>query len=101
VTFKEAEELIRNPKNTGFADLIKVATMFFGPPRIRGSHHVFSVPWPGEPYVNLQADGKSAKTYQVRQVQKAIKKLHEIESQIRLEKKDEKADKESSKKTKR
>jgi hypothetical protein len=65
-----------------FAELAKIATQFFGPPRTNGSsHHVFKVPWQGEPWVNLQADGKMAKPYQVKQVVKALKKLEEMRNE--------------------
>jgi hypothetical protein len=43
---------------------------------------VFKVPWQGEPWVNLQADGKMAKPYQVKQVIKALKKLEEVKNEI-------------------
>ena len=74
----EAAEILSNPKNVRFVDLIKVATAFFGEPRVRGSHHIFKTQWPGEPFVNLQADGKMAKEYQVKQVIKAMAKLEEV-----------------------
>lgn len=82
MTLLDAYEKLENPKNVRFADLIKIATHFWGEPRVNGtSHHVFKVPWQGEPWVNLQADGKMAKPYQVRQVIKALKKLEEIENE--------------------
>ena len=67
--------LKENPRNVQFADLVKVCTYFFGSPMIRGSHHYFTVPWPGEPLVNIQNDGGKAKTYQVKQVLAAIEVL--------------------------
>ena len=45
----------------------------------RGSHRIDRVPWPGNPRVNIQKDQGMAKTYQVRQVLKAIGRLHEDE----------------------
>lgn len=62
-----------------FGDLVKVCSHYFGKPRQSGpSHHVYKMPWPGDPRVNIQnAKGKS-KPYQVRQVLKAIAKLQEI-----------------------
>lgn len=79
MTFAEAYDILGNPKNVRFAELMKVAIQFFGEPRNKGtSHHVFKVPWAGEPYINLQSDGKMAKEYQVRQVVKALKKLEEM-----------------------
>ena len=40
-----------------------------------GSHHFFSMPWQGDPLVNLQESGKLAKAYQVRQLLSAIERL--------------------------
>lgn len=79
--FKASYELLQNPKNVRFKDLLRIATEAFGEPRVNGtSHHVFKVPWQGQPWVNLQADGKNAKDYQVKQVLAALKKLEEIEN---------------------
>jgi hypothetical protein len=76
MTYAEAFEILANPKNVRFADLRKVATVFFGEPRNSGSSHfIFKVPWPGQPWVNLQMDGKMAKPYQVKQVREALEKL--------------------------
>ncbi|MGZ3769321.1 MAG: toxin HicA [Bdellovibrio sp.] len=74
----DALAALENPKNVKFADLLKICRDFFGEPRINGSHHVFKVPWQGEPWVNLQKDGKMAKDYQVKQVKKALSKLEEM-----------------------
>jgi predicted DNA-binding protein len=63
-----------------FADLAKVCVHYFGAPRQQGtSHHVYKMPWPGDPRVNIQNDKGKAKAYQVRQVLKAIAKLEELE----------------------
>jgi hypothetical protein len=67
--------LLDNPKNVRFEDLLNLCRHLFGKPRIRGSHHIFKTPWPGEPFVNLQRDGKMAKRYQVRDVKRALEKL--------------------------
>ncbi|ALE03515.1 putative prophage protein [Bartonella ancashensis] len=50
---------------------------FFGEPRNNGSSHfVFKTPWLGDPRVNIQKDfGNKAKTYQVKQVLKAIERM--------------------------
>ncbi len=67
----------RNPADVRFQDVAKVCDAFFGEPRQRGtSHRVYKTPWRGDPRVNIQKsrDG-AAKTYQVRQVLKAIDKL--------------------------
>ena len=42
--------------NVRFARLVTICGAFFGAPRIRGSHHIFSMPWPGDPRVNVQED---------------------------------------------
>jgi hypothetical protein len=82
MNFTAAFDALSNPKNVLFADLIKIATEAFGAPRVNGtSHHVFKVPWPGKPWVNLQKDGKHAKDYQVKQVVAALKKLQEIQNE--------------------
>ncbi|MFC1746390.1 toxin HicA, partial [Candidatus Riflebacteria bacterium] len=41
------------------------------------SHQVYKTPWPGDPRVNIQNSRGKAKSYQVKQVLKAIKKLRE------------------------
>ncbi len=67
--------LLSNPKNVKFNDLLKICTQYFGNPRIRGSHHIFKTPWKGDPRINIQKDGKMAKPYQVKLVIEALKKL--------------------------
>ncbi len=65
-----------NPKGISFLDAVKVATHHFGKPRNKGtSHHIFKMPWPGDPRVNLQNKDGKAKDYQVRQLLEAIDKL--------------------------
>ena len=66
---------LNNPKNVKFNDLLKICIDIFGEPRIRGSHHIFKTPWKGDPRINLQKDGKSAKPYQVKMVLKAIEMM--------------------------
>jgi hypothetical protein len=62
-----------------FSDLAKVCDHYFGQPRQKGtSHHVYKLPWPGDPRVNIQNAQGTAKPYQVRQVLKAIAKLKEM-----------------------
>lgn len=58
-----------------FERLLRIVESFFGPPRQRGSHHIFRTPWPGDPRLNLQRDGHEAKPYQVRQVLAALVRL--------------------------
>ena len=64
-----------NPKTVAFIDLIRIYRKYFGEARIRGSHHIFKTPWSGDTRINLQKDGKMAKSYQVKEVKKAIEKL--------------------------
>ena len=74
--YSEIREALANVKGVRFADLMKVCTELFGESRNSGSSHfVFKMPWPGDPRINLQADGKNAKPYQVRQVLKALDRL--------------------------
>ena len=75
MTEEEALKLLASKKNIKFKTLLKISTRFFKGPRIEGSHHIFKTPWKGQPWVNIQRDGKMAKTYQVRQVKEALKKL--------------------------
>jgi len=37
--------------------------------------YIFKIPWKGDPRINLQRTDKIAKFYQVKDVEKAIKKL--------------------------
>lgn len=67
----------KNPKNVRFQDLLDICKKYFGTARISGSHHIFKTPWQGDPRINIQKDGKMAKPYQVKQVEKAIIKLLE------------------------
>jgi len=70
-------DILANPQNVAFKDLLDVCRRYFGEPRIRGSHHIFKTPWKGDPRINIQKDGKMAKPYQVRMVQRALEKLEE------------------------
>ena len=67
--------ILDNPRNIAFDDLVGVCRKHFGEPRVRGSHFIFKTPWVGDPRINLQKDGRMAKPYQVRDVKKAIEKL--------------------------
>jgi hypothetical protein len=69
------KDILANPKNFKFDDLIKICTKYFGVPRVKGSHHIFKTPWKGDPRINIQKDGKMAKLYQVKLVVKVLKKL--------------------------
>ena len=69
-------EMRRNPKGIRFRDLCQVCDFYFGAPRqTGGSHRLYKTPWQGDPRVNIQEHQGMAKTYQVRQVLKAIERL--------------------------
>ena len=72
--------MMKTPQNVRFNDLLKVCKEKFGEPRIRGSHHIFQVPWEGNPRINIQAKRNMAREYQVKQVLKALQKLAEESS---------------------
>ena len=76
----DIEEIVaamqRNPKGIRFRDLCKLCDSYFGKARQGGSsHRVYKTPWPGDPRVNIQNDRGMAKSYQVKQVLKAIERL--------------------------
>jgi predicted RNA binding protein YcfA (HicA-like mRNA interferase family) len=66
---------LENPDNVRFDELLQICEHFFGEPRIRGSHHIFKMPWEGNPRINIQKDGKKAKPYQVKSVIRVLRKL--------------------------
>jgi hypothetical protein len=72
------KKLLDNPKDVRFEDLLHICTEHFGAPRINGSHHIFKMPWAGDPRINIQKDGKMAKPYQVKAVLRAIERLKEV-----------------------
>ena len=65
------------PRSVRFADLMKVCRLYFGEPRIKGSHHVFKAPGSNPPIVDIQPQGTGVKLYQVRQVLSAIREIRE------------------------
>ncbi|MCL2845763.1 MAG: toxin HicA [Chitinivibrionia bacterium] len=73
--YKKEDRNWQNSKNIKFIDLLNVCKKYFGEPRIRGSHHIFKTPWQGDPRINIQKYGNTAKPYQVKAVIEAIKKL--------------------------
>jgi hypothetical protein len=76
VRLLEIKQQLGYSKNVRFKELLKICEEIFGKPRNSGtSHHVFKMPWPGDPRINLQPGDKDAKRYQVKQVVKAIEKL--------------------------
>ena len=69
-----------NTKDVKFSELCKVCDFYFGVPRQSGSsHRVYKTQWSGDPRVNIQNSRGKAKSYQVRQVLKAIERL-EVEN---------------------
>ena len=71
----EDTKRLSNLKGVRFRELLAICERYFGQPRIRGSHHIFKMPWRGDPRINLQAAGEMAKPYQVRDVVKALARL--------------------------
>jgi len=70
------ESMRNNPGSVRFRDLCKLCDHFFGQARQRGtSHRIYKTPWQGDPRVNIQNHKGKAKTYQVKQVLKAIDRL--------------------------
>jgi hypothetical protein len=51
--------------------------------QIRSSHRIYKTPWQGDPRVNIQNDKGMAKTYQVKQVLKAIERLENEENKTK------------------
>ena len=78
---EEALKELESETNVRFTRLLKIAEIFFGKPRNRGtSHHPFKMPWQGEPRINLQkGKGGKAKPYQVKQVKVALLKLRDMQ----------------------
>ena len=67
-----------SPQNIKFAELVKVCEIVFGKARQGGtSHRVYKTPWQGDPRVNIQNSKGKAKSYQVKQVLRAIEKMKE------------------------
>jgi len=66
----------QNPQEIRFTDICKVCDHHFGLPRQKGSsHRVYKTPWQGDPRVNIQNTKGKAKSYQVKQVLSAIRRL--------------------------
>lgn len=73
---KILEKMRANPENIRYEDLKGVCSRYFGNPRQDStSHAIFKTPWPGDPRVNIQNNKGKAKSYQVKQVLKAIDRL--------------------------
>jgi hypothetical protein len=70
-------QMRNNPQGIRFAELCQVCDYYFGNPRqSRSSHRIYQMPWSGDPRVNIQNYKGMAKPYQVKQVLKAIERLH-------------------------
>lgn len=69
------KDILANPNNVVFKDLLEICRKHFGEPRVTGSHHIFKMPWKGDPRINIQKTEKMAKPYQVRTVRRALEKL--------------------------
>lgn len=69
-------QMKRNARDVRFTDLCRVCDHYFGSPRQKGSsHRIYKTPWAGDPRVNIQSDKGKAKSYQVKQVLRAIELL--------------------------
>ncbi len=76
------EKMRSRPDSVRFSDLHKVCAKYFGEPRNSGgSHVIFKMPWPGDPRINIQNKNGMAKSYQVKQVLKAVDKYLELEQE--------------------
>ena len=71
------QELTRNESSMRFKRLKTICDHFFGQPRIKGSHHIYSTALPQAPLVNIQSDKGKAKRYQTRQVRSALEIIRE------------------------
>jgi len=77
------KQMRTSPGNIRFSDACQVAEAFFGNPRVAGSHYIYKVKWPGDPRVNLQKDEKNAKSYQIKQLLKAIERFKALNPDIK------------------
>ncbi len=69
---KLVERMRSNPSGVRFGDVVRCAEHYFGKPRVHGSHHVFKMPWAGDPRVNVQDKNGIVAEYQVRQLLRSI-----------------------------
>jgi len=66
--------ILSGSRNVRFDDFVRLVRAFgFGPPRINGSHHIFSRPGITEA-INVQDYHGQAKPYQIRQFLKVVEK---------------------------
>jgi hypothetical protein len=71
----------QSDQNIAFTDLIKLLRRLGFEMRVKGSHHIF---WKSgvEEILNLQAQGASAKAYQVKQVREILVKYKLIPAEV-------------------
>jgi hypothetical protein len=74
-SIEDTIEKMRQGTAISFTDLAHVCRHYFGEPRIAGSHHIFKMPWAGDPRINIQNEKGKAKAYQIRQVLAALDRL--------------------------
>ena len=72
------QQMVGNPNDVRFTDLCKICTHYFGQPRQTDGHHIYKMPWQGDPRINIQNDKGKAKGYQVRQAIRAIKAIRKL-----------------------
>lgn len=66
----------KNPSGVRFADACRLCDHYFGAARqLSGSHRVYKMPWSGDPRVNIQNNKGYAKSYQIRQILRAVERL--------------------------
>ena len=63
-----------HPQSIRFEDLRKLCEHYFGRPRRKGSHLVFTTGLPDPPILNIQPRGSMAKEYQCKQALKAVRR---------------------------
>lgn len=73
--YEKILDKIYNCKQVRFNEACVVCEKLFGKPRISGSHHIYKIPWNGDPRINIQNVGGFVKPYQVRQLKNAIEKV--------------------------
>lgn len=57
-----------------FREVKQLCDHYFGLPRIRGSHCIYTMPWRDDPRVNIQNRKGRVAAYQVKQVARAIER---------------------------
>jgi predicted RNA binding protein YcfA (HicA-like mRNA interferase family) len=71
---KTLELILQGSRNVRLSDFVRLVGAFgFGPPRVSGSHHIFSRPGIPEA-INVQDFHGQAKPYQIRQFLNLVEK---------------------------